>query len=666
MGRASSWDRDDDGEISSLASLIVESLDVKRRKDDVVRYDCGDDDKDDDGDENDNEDDNDDGGAFFDGCRRVTKRNSSSYSSPLPSTIDIYRAGRVLYSIRRSSWRTSSSYDRDRDDGVPFEAGENDDDVDDDDDEISHDRRMRDVVDSFDALMRALPRGYVYGTILRDLHASHASLISSYDASDGGTTTTLMMMAHVPSTISMRDILDATESVCGIYLSSTRACACCGGMDGDGDDVPYPPRDYARARGGDGDGGGECDGSGYELVASACVALSWVYERLSVDGKMDDDDDAVGVNGKMDDGIKRRERQRRRVADDRIMSRSILRTMSRLLVYGVVCDPDDADAGGEGDSGGGRDDDDEAEDRLSGIMNVVRNVQSSLGGYNTALGDMLDADFGDDGLVAALSAKYGRGGGGSSSSTSPPMPPQLQYLLAMLRSSPRRDGGMPRTGDIVDSSDAIVPTIESDPTDATAAQRRSKNMTFADAQIHHVRTIFPELGEGYIEEALRCYDDDLERTVGALLDHRHRAGEDGSASVLHPRLMSLPTNLPRKLRDAVDVYAANVNLHRGTSSRDGRAVEDGMEHARLQKERLRYAERLAEEEAYMIDSVSRGSMKGAVGSAIADDDDEDDEGGFAAGGTRDEYGEYIMFHASWSMYGPSLYIDDDDGMLNCA
>ena len=80
------------------------------------------------------------------------------------------------------------------------------------------------------------------------------------------------IMAHVPSTISMRDILDATESVCGLYLSSTRACVCCGGTDDV--DVPSPFRDNACARGWDGNGGGDGDDSGYELVASACVALS--------------------------------------------------------------------------------------------------------------------------------------------------------------------------------------------------------------------------------------------------------------------------------------------------------------------------------------------------------------------------------------------------------
>ena len=62
-----------------------------------------------------------------------------------------------------------------------------------------------------------------------------------------------------------------------------------------------------------------------------------------------------------------------------------------------------------------------------------------------------------------------------------------------------------------------------------------------------------------------------------------------------------------------------------------------MEHARLQKERMKYAERVAEEEAYMIESVSRGGTMGAMGSTIADDDDDDEGGGVAAAGTRDEY-----------------------------
>ncbi len=38
-------------------------------------------------------------------------------------------------------------------------------------------------------------------------------------------------------------------------------------------------------------------------MAAGSVALSWVYERLGPFSTMDDDDEAVGVDGKMGDGV---------------------------------------------------------------------------------------------------------------------------------------------------------------------------------------------------------------------------------------------------------------------------------------------------------------------------------------------------------------------------
>jgi hypothetical protein len=69
--------------------------------------------------------------------------------------IDIYHTGRVLYPCCRSPKRTLSD-DHDLEDGVCVDADDNHDD--DDDGVVVHDRCMRDVVISFDTLMRALPR----------------------------------------------------------------------------------------------------------------------------------------------------------------------------------------------------------------------------------------------------------------------------------------------------------------------------------------------------------------------------------------------------------------------------------------------------------------------------------------------------------------------------
>ena len=113
----------------------------------------------------------------------------------------------------------------------------------------------------------------------------------------------------------------------------------------------------------------------------------------------------------------------------------------------------------------------------------------------------------------------------------------------------------------------------------------------------------------------------------------------------------MPRNLPRKLKDLPEHYTANVNMHRGATAKD-----DGKEHVARQKQFIREVERRAEEEAYLVENVSRalGGLRvqeiggndndnvdhdefGAVNNNEYDDDYDDqydgigDDGGMAGG-----------------------------------
>lgn len=143
-----------------------------------------------------------------------------------------------------------------------------------------------------------------------------------------------------------------------------------------------------------------------------------------------------------------------------------------------------------------------------------------------------------------------------------------------------------------------------------------------DIQIDHIKSILPSLGEGYIEEALKCYNHDIGRTLEALLQFTEESGSGGTAyNNIHPRLRTLPKNLPRQLKNTVDHYTANVDLHRGATTK-----EDGQEHAQRQKDLIRAEERKAEEEALLVENVSRalGGLK-VSGDNDNDDDDDDDD-----------------------------------------
>jgi hypothetical protein len=138
-----------------------------------------------------------------------------------------------------------------------------------------------------------------------------------------------------------------------------------------------------------------------------------------------------------------------------------------------------------------------------------------------------------------------------------------------------------------------------------------------DEQIDQIKSILPTLGEGYIEEALKCYNHDVDQTLMALLESasEENSHNNKNKNNIHPRLLTIPTNLPRKLRSSVDKYSVNVSLHRGNNIQKH---NDGKEFITLQKEYIKQNERIAEEESYLIEQISRDLVINESPSALPD------------------------------------------------
>ncbi|KAL7462107.1 hypothetical protein ACHAXS_002502 [Conticribra weissflogii] len=422
------------------------------------------------------------------------------------------------------------------------------------------------LADSFDFMVKSLPSNYVRSIILNQLHRAYATLILSFASSAPSsspiTSALKSVFGHSPvfdasNEISWNDVMEGTESLCGIYLSSPSACRVCA-FSGINETSSSQER--------------SCE---LELFI---LSMSWVYDYIS---SLSENDKHIGNFKKV--------------------SSIILETYSSLLVYGIVSDSDGLPSNNLCEE--------EAEAKLNVLMNLVQSIQSSVGDYSYAMGDMLDCQprKGAISFVDAITSTFAPNGS---------QPPQLQYLLAMLRSSPR-SSAKPKSIP-ASSVKSLKSTFE-----AKNQSKPKKSMT--DIHIENIHSILPTLGEGYIEEALKCYNHDVERTIEALL----QVVEGGEISNLngtsiHPRLITLPTNLPRKLRDLPDQYAANVNMHRGNVSRD-----DGREHVERQKEYWKHVERQAEEEAYLVENVSR-----ALGNLKAEENDDDE---YNLKGGEDEY-----------------------------
>lgn len=433
--------------------------------------------------------------------------NHDSHQIRLPSPTTLYHAGRVLYTCHSQA-----------------------------------------VADSFEAMLASLPRNYMHDVILHSLHLSYASLVVSFamsiSLSHSPAISALVERlgdSYIENSSSSKDILEGTESLCGLYLSSVNACQCCCLTNSSEEDT-------------------------LELEL-AVISLAWVYGYLS------------------------NEKVRNDAHDEDILQIIILRTLSRMLVHGMVIRPGKSEV--------------DMEEQLSCIVTVIQNIHSAVGGDDCILGDMLELEedkLGEKSFISAICSKFG--------ATNASQSPQLQYLLAMFKSFPK--SSIPQSSIV--GSTSIVQAERN-------AQSKPHEQSLTDIQIAHVKSVLPMLGDGYIEEALKCYSHNVERTVEALL----RMSDGENNTTIHPRLQAIPENLPRKLRESVNQYSANVDLYRGAKVKD-----DGKEHAKIQKEHLKRVQQKAEEDALLLESVAR--MENASKTL-----EETDDLNCMHGATRDEY-----------------------------
>ena len=267
--------------------------------------------------------------------------------------------------------------------------------------------------------------------------------------------------------------MEGTQSLCGIYMSSANACqrCCCCDLTNNN----HPSSDEEEIM--------HC-----ELILVA-VSLAWVYEYSS--------------NKKIGYGTQQL------LEEDDDMQKNILRTLSRLLTYGLIINNNTV---------GEKKHDFDMEEELSHILKVTQTIYSALGEEedhtSTALGDMLDLDeetLGEETFIAAIGSKFET----SYNNAFQAPPPQLQYLLDMLKSFPR--SAIPQRSNAIKYYNA--------PSSEPSLQEPPQSLT--DIQIAHVKSILPSLGDGFIEEALKCYSHDVERTVEALLQ---MSDEDESKS----------------------------------------------------------------------------------------------------------------------------------------
>ncbi|KAL3797631.1 hypothetical protein HJC23_013463, partial [Cyclotella cryptica] len=456
-----------------------------------------------------------------------SESNTSPHDpNPLPSPITLYRTGRVLFAC-----------------------------VNDDSDEAST------IRETLEQLMAALPEKYLQTFLLHELHVAFANLILSFSSTSPSNNTISStpdtfirsMLTELPNcesspiACSSNDIIEGTESLCGIYLSSETACRCCCGLD---------ISDLSN----------EAGPSELDILFAS---FSWVYEYL-LSQSTKEDQHSIASNE---------------------LKQSILKAMTMILVKGLVTPT--ANKSSE-------------DEQLGTIMNIIQRVQISGGENNCAVGDMLHMEETQQiSFVKALSAKFSDC-------------PQLQYILAILRGFPRSDSKPPASKAHGTSHHNASKESKSKP------QQLHQNMT--DIQIGHVRSVLPDLGEGFVEEALKCYNNDVEITIDALL----RMSDDTAANhSIPPRLLTLPKNLPRKLKDLPDHYTANVSMHRGAT-----AKEDGKEHVERQKQYIKEVERQAEEEAYLVENVSRalGGLK-----VQKSGDGQDDHKDYRAVSNENEY-----------------------------
>jgi hypothetical protein len=250
---------------------------------------------------------------------------------------------------------------------------------------------------------------------------------------------------------------------------------------------------------------------------------------------------------------------------------ALLRTLSSLLLEGGLLD-----SIGEEDT------------RLRRIMEVAQALTEDE--RNTCLGDLMEwqeLTIPTRTLLVTLKSKFEE-------------TPQREYMLLMLQSSAK-------TSDM----SGTTPITSKQPQSTTAP----KNVSAASEiqrRIQQVHVVLTELGEGYIEAALSCFQGDVSKTVASLLE-----GQTDPSSLPLALQMMDPKLPARHVETTPNSYSLNDE-----------------EARRATKARLAEMERVHEQEAYALT---------VVGNSNEYDDDYDDQydgldgGGELGGGDGESY-----------------------------
>eukprot|EP00956_Cyclotella_meneghiniana_P008265 scaffold11020_cov66-Cyclotella_meneghiniana.AAC.5 len=140
-------------------------------------------------------------------------------------------------------------------------------------------------------------------------------------------------------------------------------------------------------------------------------------------------------------------------------------------------------------------------------------------------------------------------------------------------------------------------------------------------QSHTKRTIGPKRG-GYIEEALKCYNHNIERTLDALLSGNN---------TIHPGFIHSTQEFNLNIKRFTGNNAAQISIwHRGATFKD-----DGNEHVDRQKQCIKKKRNVRQRKKLITSTITTDDF-GITGNEYNDDYDDQydgvgDDGGMAGG-----------------------------------
>ena len=204
---------------------------------------------------------------------------------------------------------------------------------------------------------------------------------------------------------------------------------------------------------------------------------------------------------------------------------------------------------------------------------------------------------------------------------------QKEYLLQMLSTAKKS------------TPKSTYKQTSNHPSTANAVSKgkgKAKNkpqISGLDRIVSQIKGLFPMYGEGYIEAALACHNNDLERTTVALLEVQ----SDPNSRSIHPRLRALDTNLPSRRKATKERY-------------DEEDTKEDLEAKAIQKARNREIEIQEENEAFLLE--------GAMGEYNDDYDDQYDGVGDDIGGA--DSGLYDMDYEQTKAYNKARMGMEED------